>query len=456
MLLFAVTAFAASSQLRAQTGVRARARAAAAYNARIVKLYTDSLMSIVAADSARRAAQASDSSDAGETLGDPYFYPLLLTPTLYDRPISKMMSLTWQPLRLHSTQYSLSPADGGLGDSLDLARTQAMVWAYTNVPWLVTGTQRDIDAASSIRKEMVEQPVKEITHITPADEVPVDIGIEDASFKVVTRRPNFWSKSMSLSFNMAQNFVTSNWYQGDQRNNSFRIVTENRLNYDNQRGFKFNNYLLFRLGFVSQHKDTKHKYGTNDDRLQYTGDIGLTAIKHLDYSLQLNVWTQSYPKYASNSDRVTSDFLSPVEGNLSIGMKYSIDFKNKKKKTVFHIDTQLSPLSYHAKYCDRKALRNGFGIPGKHHAYNDFGPNFTLNYSWPIMKNVSTSGRIYYYSNLHYASANYTSTTNFTINKYMSAQLYMYTIYQDNRHIKGKREFWQFQENLSLGLSLRF
>lgn len=418
------------------------------YNETIVRKYVDTLATIVTVDSIMNA-----DSDKETTLNNPYYYPLLLNPTLYDSPINSIMKVD---TGTHSRSRYLPSAYDCFGDSVQQYMTSTMMWAYTNVPWLVGTTQNDVNKAAGIRKEIVDQPVKEVTHITPQSSETLDLGIEDASYNVITRRPNFWSFSGKVDFSMSQNYVTDNWYQGNQNNNSFSIVTDLKANYNNQRGFSFNNNLIARLGFISQRKDTKHKYATNTDKLQLISSIGISAVKHWNYSLQLNVWTQNYPKYSSNSDNVTSDFLSPVEGNLSVGMNYSIDFSTKKRKNIFHFDANIAPLSYHAKYCDRKALRNNHGIPGKHHAWNDFGPNVTMNYSWQICKNIRTTGRIYYYSNLHYVSGNYTSTTDFTINKYLTTKLYMYTIFQDNRYVNGKAEFLQFQENLSLGLTVSF
>lgn len=421
------------------------------YNEQIVKQYTDTLAFIKAVDSIRQAMESEET-----VLNNPYYYPLLLTPTLYDTPIRDVMESTWKPSRVDSLPRLLPSAYNTFSDSVRQNMTDVMMWAYTNVPWLVGNTQKDLDNASAIRKEIVEQPVKEVTHITPQREEVVDLGMEDASYKVQTRRPNFWKFSGSFRFNMSQNYVTSNWYQGDMRNNAFTLYTELNANYNNQKWLSVTNNLVCNLGFTSQHKDKNHKYATNTDQLRLTSNMGINAVKNWAYSLQLQVRTQSFPKYASNSDRVTSDFLSPVEGNLSIGMRYSVDWKNKKKATVVHFDVNIAPLSYHAIYCDRKALRSNNGIPGKHHAYNDFGPNITSNYTWNICKNVYTKGNINYYSNYHYIKVYYTSTTGFTINKYLSTTLIMNLRYEDTRMVNGKEEYLQFQENWGMGLSLSF
>lgn len=425
----------------ASAQVRYRPRKKLNYNEHIVKKYIDTIAVIRAADSV--AALGDDTN----VLNNPYYYPLLLNPTLYDRSVSYAMQSPWKPSRLHETSPLLKAPEELSPDSTGLMMSNYLNWAYTNVPWLVTTTQTQVESAEGLRKDIVGQPPKKIKDITEGTNDNVDLGIEDVSYKVVTRRPNFWTFGGTFSFSMSQNYVSSNWYQGDQRNNSFGVVTELWANYNNPKGFKFENKFSTRLGFVSQHKDKYHKYATNSDKTEIVSLIGLQAFKHWYYILKVDAWTQLYPKYSSNSDNVTSDFLSPVEGNLSLGMQYTLDVKN------FHLDANLAPLSYHAKYCDRDALRSSFGIRGDHHASNDFGPNFTINYKWTIAKNIVTSGKLYYYSDYHYVLGRYESTTTFQINKYLKTELYLYSIFQDNRHVDGKREFFQYRENLSLGLT---
>lgn len=418
------------------------------YNEMVVKKYIDSINVVVDVDSVFRQTRQEET-----VLNNPYYYPLLLHPTLYNSPVKDVMKSTWKPSRLEVAAPLLPPATTQFGDSVEQSMLSTMMWAYTTVPWLVGTTQKDIDNAAGIRKEIIESPVKEVTHITPQREENFDLGIEDASYKVITRRPNFWKFNGRLYYSMGQNYFSS---KGVQNNNTFRLETEFNINYNNSRGFSQTNNVKARLGFTSQSKDKKHKYITSDNRLEMTNQFGLKAIKHWEYTLTVSSWTPLYPKYASNSDYVTEDFLSPVTANFALGMKYSVDFKTKKRGNVFHFDATLSPLSYNTIYCDRKALRNSKGIPRKHHAYNSFGPSASINYSWNISKNISTRGNIYYYSDYHRVEARWSSTTNFTINKYLTSSLYLFPTFNDNRFVNGKRELFNIQETLSMGLTVTF
>ncbi len=418
------------------------------YNEMVVSKYVDTIAVVMAVDSATREARQEET-----VLNNPYYYPLLLHPTLYNSPVKDVMKCDWKPARLGVASPLLPPANTQFGDSVEQSMLATMMWAYTNVPWLVGTTQKDIDNAAGIRKEIIESPVKEVTHITPQREEKIDLGIEDASYKVITRRPNFWTFNGRLFYSMGQNYFSS---KGVQNNNTFRVETEFNVNYDNSRGFSQKNNVKARLGFTSQSKDKKHKYITSDNRLEMTNEFALRAVKHWEYTFRVVSWTHLYPKYASNSDYVTEDFLSPLTSNFALGMKYSIDFKTKKRANVFHFDITLSPLSYNAIYCDRKALRNSKGIPRKHHAYNSFGPSANLNYNWNISKNISTQGNIYYYSDYHRVEARWSSTTNFTINKYLTSSLYLFPTFNDNRFVKGKRELFNIQETLSMGLTINF
>lgn len=441
--VFVLTAYSATAQL----SLRNREKKST-YNEQIVKKYTDSIVMLVAVDSIKATMNADD-----VVLNNPYYYPLLLSPTMYSQPIKDVMESPWKPSRVAEDKKYLPSAYDLFGDSVQQKMMSTLMWAYTNVPWLVSTTQKNIDDAAGIRKEAISQPVRDVTHITPQNSDHVDLGIEDASYKVVTRRPNFWTFNGRLYYSMSQNYFSS---KGVPNNNTFRLETEMNANYNNQRNLTFNNNLKARLGFTSQSKDKKHKYLTSDNRVEMTNQIGLKAIKHLDYTLTLYTWTHIYPKYASNSDYVTEDFLSPVTGNLALGMKYSVNWRTKKRANVFHFDITLSPLSYNATYCDRKALRHSKGIPGRHHAYNSFGPSATLNYAWNISQNINTRGNIYYYSNYHRVEARYSSTTDFVINKYLTSSLYLYPTFNDNRFNKGKRELFTVQETLSMGLTIKF
>lgn len=111
-----------------------------------------------------------------------------------------------------------------------------------------------------------------------------------------------------------------------------------------------------KLGFQTSHNDKEHKYKTNSDLLRLTNKLGLRAVKHWYYTVMLQSWTQFYKGYKSNDPKVYSDFMSPFESLLSVGM----DFQTQSKNNRFKINATLSPIALKLKYVDRKPLRESF------------------------------------------------------------------------------------------------
>lgn len=154
-----------------------------------------------------------------------------------------------------------------------------------------------------------------------------------------------------------------------------------------------------KLGFQTTHNDDLHKYKTNSDLLRLTNKLGLRAVKHWYYTVMLQSWTQFYKGYKSNDERVYSDFMSPFESLLSVGMDYQYRTKNNR----FNVNATLSPVAVKLKYVGRPSLVTAFGLDEGKHAKWEYGSNITANYTWNIVKNVQWVGRIYYFTD-------YTST----------------------------------------------
>lgn len=132
------------------------------YNEQIVKKYIDSIAVIIAIDSIKAAMNEDET-----ILNNPYYYPLLIHPTMYNMPVKDIMQSLWKPSRVVEDKKYLPSAYSLFTDSVQQSMTNTLMWAYTNVPWYISTTQKDIENAAGIRKEIIDQPVKEITHITP-------------------------------------------------------------------------------------------------------------------------------------------------------------------------------------------------------------------------------------------------------------------------------------------------
>jgi hypothetical protein len=205
-----------------------------------------------------------------------------------------------------------------------------------------------------------------------------------------------------------------------------------------------------KLGFLSSHGDEVHKFRTNADQLRMVNKLGLQATSHWYYTVMLQSWTQFYPGYHKNDSYVYSDFMSPFESVFSIGM----DYKLKLKK--LNVEATLSPIACDWKYVDRKALASSYGIESGKHSDIGLGSNITVKYTWTMAKNISWSGRIYYYTNYEKVQLEWENTFNLAINKYLSTKLYLYPRFDDSVNRKEGDSYLQFNELLSFGLNMSF
>lgn len=410
------------------------------YNELVVKKYIDTLQTIIKADTL---------TEVESVLNNPYYYPLVLTPTFYYFPVKNVMACNWTPKRIHSDNPLKIKMPVALEDSLSSVITRNLMWVYTQRPWLTTITEQDISNAEGIRADIKSPPVKENIKITPADN-KIDLGLDDATINVVTRKPNFWSFGGSFSLQFSQSYISDNWYQGGNSNHSFLSTANLRANYNNKSKLFFENSLELRLGFLEYKDDKKHRYRTNDDKIFMSNKLGLQAFKNWYYTFLLQTQTQFYPNYSANSDYVNSDFLSPLTSNFSIGMEYKLNVKN------FNLSANIGALSYNFKYVDRNNLRGNYGIRAPHSSDTEFGSTITINYTWNIFKNVSQTCRIYYYTNYERVQVDIENTTKFSFNKYLNTQLYLYPRFDDTYYKDGKSEFFQFKELWSLAFNYSF
>ena len=385
-----------------------------------------------------------------DTLSNPYYFYLFLPPTMYDDVAARQINPASTPQRrtLPSTPSVLKETQERL-NMMD----QALMSTYVETPWLIRYEAKDVPLPTVTTPENNTMEVKPKVNFTEKVNQPDPIATipgEDNDWDIAVRKPNFWTFKANPSLQWTQNYVSDNWYKGGESNNSFLAQVVIDLNFDNKKKFIFTNKLEMKLGFQTSKGDEQHKLRTNADLIRMTNKIGHQATKHWYYALTLQSWTQFYPSYKKNDPKVYSDFMSPFESLLTIGM----DYKLSKKK--FNINASLSPLAGHLTYVDRKdlAASRGWG-PGKH-SHFDIGSNITVTYNWNMFKNVSWSGRIYYYTNYDNTKIEWENTFNLTINKFLKTKLFLYPRFDDRvARLEGK-SYFQFYELLSFGFDYTF
>lgn len=378
-----------------------------------------------------------------DLLTNPYYYRLFVNPLLYKSSLRNVMDIDTD-----SSFPKLSTLTSDKCLVVDDAIHKFFISLYTQHPYIVHNTDEILEKSGRMREDINTR----IDHKVQISDVVKKKELENVvePIEAISRKPNFWTFNHTVSMQLMQNYSNDKWYQGGINYNSMLTKYTLNANYNNRQKVTFNNKLEMNLGFQTNKDDTEHKFKTTEDLLRLTNNLGVRASGRWYYSLQLQSWTQFHPKYNSNSNVVYSDFMSPFESVLSLGMKYTYS-KNK-----FNFELHLAPIAYDFKYVDRKALTRRYGVKGNHHSYETIGSNITANWYWQILKELSWSSRMYYFTNYEKIQVEWENTFNFTINKYLSSKLYLYPRFDDSYTNNNSDAVIQFKEYLSLGLNITF
>ena len=388
-----------------------------------------------------RVASVEADSTADE-LTNPYYFTIMGSPALYGSVLRRMFVLPSDTTQDdESLSYSAALVDKTLAE------------ACLRYPSLVLSVEDK--GAPLIDEDNFTPRLPQQKLPTPefrADDVnPIPMG-NDNDWNLVVRKPNFWTFKTNFALQFTQNYVSDNWYKGGESHNALLASTVLEANYNNQRKLTFDNKLEMKLGFQTSHNDEKHKYKTNSDLIRLTNKLGLRAVKHWYYTVMLQSWTQFYRGYKSNDEKIYSDFMSPFESLLSVGMDYQYNTRNNK----FRINATLSPIALKLKYVGRPSLVTSFGLDEGKHSKWEYGSNVTINYTWDIVKNVKWTGRIYYFTDYSSTQVEWENTFNLSINRYLSARLFLYPRFDDSRKRSEDQSNFEFNELLSLGLNVNF
>ncbi len=411
----------------------------------VARRYTEALAALVRETDSLRA-------DPDARLA-PRYFRLFAPGTLYGAPLRQTFGIGWEP-----TLPGRGTDIPSLWDDEDEERAtleegdRMLMQAYVRTPWLFRTTEDDLEKAGGLQEKPLPEPPAE-THLTE-DETDIDLTEDVDAVRLVVRHPNFWRFKGDYSFQFTQNYYSDNWFQGGENNHTMLALATMEANFDNKQKIQWDNKLEMRLGFQTSKTDERHKLKTNDDLLRLTTKIGYKATKHWFYTLQVQAYTQFYPSYGANSDKVVSDFLSPFNLVVSLGMDYKLELKR------FKGSANLSPVAYNFRSVERRSLYGSFGLdPGKGR-YNNFGPDITVNYSWEMWKNVRWEARVYWFSNLKTTDIEWENTFTFTINRFLNSKLFLYPRIDDGsedyKDEDRKFPYLMFKEWFSLGFNYSF
>lgn len=393
----------------------------------VVKAYVDSLVNC--------KARIDSLSSSREDLSDEKYFRLFTPLTFYHSPSENMLSIS------HDRQG---------GDKVGDAIEEALLNVYLNRPDLVAITEADLKKTGGIREDFdktVKPKVDLSSHVAPKPD-----NVDDIPMDVMIKKPNFWSFSGDGFLQFLQNYVSGNWYKGGESNYSMVGSLTLKANYNNKSKLKFDNMLELKLGFQTSRADTLHKFKTNNDLIRYTGKIGLQATKRWYYTLQLLAYTQFTRGLKSNDSYVYSDFMSPLNINLGLGMDYTVEAFNKRLKG----NVNLSPFSFNFRYVGRSSLAAANAISEGHKTKEDFGSQLTSDLTWTFSDMVRWKTRIYAYTTYERTEIEWENTLTLQVSKYISTNIFIYPRFDDSTTRDEDMGYWQFKEYCSLGFSYNF
>ena len=377
-----------------------------------------------------KAAQPNDSVNGR-------YYRLFAPLTFYHNVADKSLAL-----------HSESAGKDKLSDEIDAA----LLNVYLKRPDLVKATETELQETGSIRED-VNTPLENKVDFVEKVEAPSIMDIpQDIPDTVMVQVPKFWTYKGDGFLQFMQNYVSGNWYKGGESNYSMVGALTLEANYDNKEKWIWNNKLELKLGFLRSRTDSLHKLKTNEDLIRLTSKVGLQASKRWYYTLQLQAYTQFTKGYKSNDPKIYSDFFSPFNLNLGLGMDYKVESKNKRLTG----SVNLSPIAINYRYVGRVDLGPSYGLKAGKHSLVEFGPNMTADLVWKFNDVVTWKTRFYAFTSFKRAEIEWENTFELRVSKYITANLFLFPRFDDASVYDDELGYFQFKEYSSLGFAYTF
>ncbi len=404
--------------------------------------------------------------EGGDTLSNPYLFQLLSSPTFF--PTATQQSLGSLPAQTEEGTFSRDV------QQRTASINSLLSGVYATQPWLISRmadtaatTADSVMAAASVSMDTPPAFIAP-AEVQPApaptvDESKVEVFLGDMdAFHIKVKRPNFWSIKGNFNVQLQQTYFSDNWYKGGDNSFAANGQFSIEANYDNKQKLRWDNKLELKMGFQTVNSySLTGRFKPTADLLRLTSKVGIKAFNHWYYTLALQTWTQMAQsrEYYNDADgkeryRVASDFMSPFEAVLSLGMEYKLEKKR------FTINANLAPVAVNYKHVSRtlfkddQTLYQKFGL--KRHDRFDFGSTFTVTTKLAVCKQLVWDSRLYFFTSYHHTTAEWENTFSLKVNKYLSTKLFLYPRFDDAVQKGSSNTYFQFKEYLSVGLDVSF
>ena len=268
---------------------------------------------------------------------------------------------------------------------------------------------------------------------------------EEVAKKLAEEKPNGWVKKGTFSF-LANQATFSNWLAGGQSNVSGNIGLNYDFNYK-KNSWNWDNKIIAGYGLTKIKNQEMQK---SDDRLQYNSLLGKKASGYWFYSAFLNFNTQFDSGFEKSVK--TSHFLSPAFFQFGPGMLWK-----KRDNLKFNFAPITSKLIVVNSQFTQTS--SSFGVEkGKTTRY-ELGAAINGYYKFNLVTNVTVENILNLYTNYLDSPQNvdvdYTLNIAMKVNKYLSTNFVLQTIFDDNANAAGL-DYAKVQTRQIIGLGLNY
>ncbi len=279
----------------------------------------------------------------------------------------------------------------------------------------------------------------------------------------------YWKFGGDASLTFGQTALV-NWSSGGVSSFSMNGLVNFHADYQKDK-YLWTNNLIMAYGMYKEKDEDRKK---SDDKLEFTSNFGYELAKHWYYSLTGGFRTQFDKGFPEDNDSVyNSKWLAPAYATLGLGFTY---------KPNDNLQLILSPATYRLTIVQDQRLADAgeYGVdPAEYEQINDstlilvkngstfrheLGFNLKFSYTVTIVKNVDFQTNLELFSNYLEDPQNidvyWDNYFNFTVNKWLSAQLTTSLIYDHDINITDKDgntgPRTQFKQTFGLGLVYKF
>lgn len=287
--------------------------------------------------------------------------------------------------------------------------------------------------------------------------------ISNINSKIAELQPKIYlTKGGFAALNFNQMSFT-NWAAGGINAISATALGNIYLNY-NKGKVSWNNNLDIAYGMIKNNSQDMRK---NEDKIDFLTKFGHTSpVKNINYAILGNFKSQFAPSYTYDNNNVKSPMISTFMAPAFVLASLGIDYKPLKYLSVY-----FSPATgkFTVVSINNNSIKKAFAVDTLKSSRNEFGALMNILFQKDIYKNTNLLSRLSLFNN--YTDQNTPNRKNIDVNlevminaklnKYITASIFINTIYDNDIMIKFDKNDQskvgprlQFKEVFGIGLSV--